>query len=265
MNNVVTIKAYNPQWPKYFSDEAELIQKILGDNLITIYHIGSTSIAGMSAKPIIDMIPVVEDIIKVDDVADSFVRLGYEAKGEGGMLFRRFFTKNDPELGFNIHVYPEGSGEIARLVKFRDWLCEHPADAQAYLDLKTQLAESFSEHRLKYTMGKEAFIAAIDKQTGYDGIRIVHALTDREWAAYHAIRLENSLSNEAVVNDNEQIHLMLHKGSDIVAFADLEFTGENGVIMHQLAAKNEFNNTGIKEIFSAEIKKWLKQQGRIKS
>src|SRR5580698_1970268 len=89
MARTIEVVPYNPEWPQMFEAEAALIKKALGDNCIAIHHIGSTSIPGLSAKPIIDILPVVKDILKVD--AKPIEALGYQAKGENGMAFRRYF------------------------------------------------------------------------------------------------------------------------------------------------------------------------------
>ena len=90
---LIEVVPYEPNWPMEFEQEAGQIKKALGDNCIEIHHIGSTSIPNLAAKPIIDMIPVVLDISKVDSANAAMQALGYEAKGEYGMLFRRYFQK----------------------------------------------------------------------------------------------------------------------------------------------------------------------------
>ena len=81
----IEVVEYDPTWPKLFELEAERIKQVLGYNCIEIHHIGSTSIPGLSAKPIIDILPVVRDIQEVDKATKVMESLGYEAKGEYGM------------------------------------------------------------------------------------------------------------------------------------------------------------------------------------
>jgi len=90
MKNIHVIP-YHSEWPQLFEIEAAKIKQALSDNCITIHHIGSTSVTGLAAKPIIDMVPVVKNITTVDSAAKKMLALGYEAKGEYGMLFRRYF------------------------------------------------------------------------------------------------------------------------------------------------------------------------------
>lgn len=141
---------YNPKWPEMFASEAELIKQALGNNCLTIHHIGSTSVPGLSAKPLIDILPVVRDIQEVDKATKSMEVLGYEAKGEHGIAFRRFFHKRKDARTHNVHIYQEGDPEISRYLKFRDWMRTHPDDAESYAKLKKELAAKFPEDILRF-------------------------------------------------------------------------------------------------------------------
>jgi GrpB-like predicted nucleotidyltransferase (UPF0157 family) len=186
--NDIEVVPYNPKWPELFAAEAKRIKQALGSNCIDIHHIGSTSVPGLSAKPIIDILPVVKDILEVDQATEAMELLGYEAKGEFGMASRRFFRKGQDIRTYHIHVFEEGDPEVGRHLKFRDWMRSHEDDARSYEKLKLELAAQFPNDRLKYALGKDAFIASMDAKDGYDGWRLVQALTDREWAAVNALR-----------------------------------------------------------------------------
>lgn len=266
----IAVVPYHPQWPEIFAKEAARIKLALGENCVEIHHVGSTAISGISAKPIIDMIPVVKDIVKVDATENAMIKLGYDAKGEAGMLFRRFFTKSDADISFNIHVYEADAGEVDRLLKFRDWMRSHPLDAQAYSDLKNELAIQFVNERLHYTMGKENFVASIDSKTGFAGCRIVKVLTDREWEAYHRIRKQEIFDlmgveydiNHPGLTDKSRDNLVLYKGSAIVGVAQLEYLDANEVALRPYAIDAPYQQQGLGKIFLTAIEKWLNQQGR---
>ncbi len=160
----IILKEYDPNWAVLFKGEAQKIKQALGDNLMTVHHIGSTAIPGIYAKPVIDMIPVVRDIEKVDNYNQSMESLGYEVRGEFGMSGRRFFVKALDEPTFNAHVWQQGSPQIERHVQFRDYMIAHPQDAQAYSDLKRDLAEKYPHDIEGYCSGKDDFVQEIDRQ-----------------------------------------------------------------------------------------------------
>ncbi|HHL2052078.1 TPA: GrpB family protein, partial [Legionella pneumophila] len=170
---LIKVVSYDSNWPVQFEQEAERIKKALGSNCIEIHHIGSTSVPDLVAKPVIDMIPVVLDISKVDGANAAIRALGYEAKGEYGIPFRRYFQKGDNRLTHHAHVFELGNPEIERHLKFRDWMRMHPKDREAYARLKQELARRYSDDITAYCLGKEDFIATIDKKAGFNGLRMV--------------------------------------------------------------------------------------------
>jgi GrpB-like predicted nucleotidyltransferase (UPF0157 family) len=100
----IEVVEYNPNWPELFETEAKRIKEALGNNCIEIHHIGSTSIPRLSAKPVIDILPVVRDIREVDKTNKAMESLGYEAKGENGIAFRRYFRKARI-IGHTMYMY----------------------------------------------------------------------------------------------------------------------------------------------------------------
>ena len=215
MTERVVIVPYDPHWPKMFEEESKKIQKALGKNCIEVHHIGSTSVPGLSAKPIIDMIPVVDDISCVDLCDDNMQQLGYEVKGEFGFFLRRFFVK---ENQFHIHVFEKGNPEIGRHMKFRDWMRMHPADRIAYEQLKLTLADKFSNDRTAYTFAKDKFVSNIDNKSGWRGYRIMKAYTDEEWESiklirekYHGVYPAYCMQKTFLTNDDKNTHIIMIK------------------------------------------------------
>ncbi len=86
----VEVTPYNKNWPLMYEEEAKKLREIFGPEIIEIYHIGSTSIDGLIAKPVIDIMPVVKDVDRVDDFNPTMIDIGYEPKGENGLPGRRF-------------------------------------------------------------------------------------------------------------------------------------------------------------------------------
>jgi GrpB-like predicted nucleotidyltransferase (UPF0157 family) len=158
---------YRLDWKVAFKHESTKIAKILGDNLLEIYHIGSTSIPGIYAKPILDILPVVRDISLVDPLNDAFKALGYEPYGELSIPQRRYFSKGGEQRSHHIHIFPQGNPNIEHNVLFRDFLIAHPAEAQRYSLLKQELAKRFFDSSQKYREGKHDFIQEIARKARF--------------------------------------------------------------------------------------------------
>jgi len=135
---VVIVTDYNSQWPDMFEVEVDKIRKIFGEELIVVHHIGSTSVPGLKAKPIIDIMPLVRDIKVVDKFNDKMIALGYETMGEFGIPERRFFQKGGDKRTHHIHVFEYGSIGAERHLAFRDFLRQHEDYAKNYGMLKAR-------------------------------------------------------------------------------------------------------------------------------
>ncbi len=160
MPNQVHVVPYNPAWKHEFECEAEKIARALGEIAVSVLHIGSTAIPGIFAKPIIDFLLEVEELVKLDDKNSSMKELGYEAMGEFGIQGRRYFRKDNASgvRTNQVHAFKAGSSEVARHLAFRDYMIAHPLEAQAYSTLKQQLAREHSDDIEAYMDGKEMFI-----------------------------------------------------------------------------------------------------------
>lgn len=159
----VDVVEYDPQWAQDFVDEADRLARVFADQLAAIYHIGGTSIPYMFAKPIIDILPVVRDIERVEFFHDALAELGYMPRGEYGIEGRRYFVRIvEGRHTHHVHVFQQGHPEIERLVLFRDFLIHHGEDAQAYAELKQRLAKKFRNDAPSYTDAKSAFIRATE-------------------------------------------------------------------------------------------------------
>jgi GrpB-like predicted nucleotidyltransferase (UPF0157 family)/8-oxo-dGTP pyrophosphatase MutT (NUDIX family) len=158
---MVKLVPYNPIWKNLFKGEAKLLGNTLGIDLDTIQHVGSTSIPGILAKPIIDIAIPVDDL----EIAEKWVKplseVGYWYKGkQTNMPDRRFFAKG-PEDNRTIYLHIVNRNEYNRMIKFRDALIGDVALANEYSNLKKQLTESLSKNREKYTSSKNDFIQKI--------------------------------------------------------------------------------------------------------
>ena len=154
----VIIVAYDPAWAARFREEASRIASVFGGGLLSIHHIGSTSVPGMSAKPIIDIMPVVRDISKVETFNEGMIQLGYTPMGEYGITGRRHFVKGADPRTHHVHSYQPDNPEVKRHLDFRDYLIAHEDEARQYAELKARLAEQHRYDLEAYTQGKATFI-----------------------------------------------------------------------------------------------------------
>ena len=123
-------------------------------------HIGSTAIPGLVAKPIIDILIVVDDINKLDALNPLFEKEGYECWGEDGITGRRFFCKKDDSV--HVHAFDNQQRDIIEgLVSFYDYLKDNPEVARQYGDLKIKLAKKYPDNIKKYRRGKAIFTKEI--------------------------------------------------------------------------------------------------------
>ena len=160
----VTVVDYDPGWPAQFEMESDRLRKVLGDEILSSEHIGSTSIPGMCAKPVIDILLVVRDIRRIDRFNESMHSLGYMAKGEFGIPGRRFFLRGIPLRTHHVHMFQSGSPEIQRHRDFRDYLTAHPEVARRYCELKRELASRHEFDIDAYCQGKDEFMKSVEKK-----------------------------------------------------------------------------------------------------
>ncbi|MFP3389542.1 GrpB family protein [Brevibacillus sp. SIMBA_040] len=159
----MTVTLYDETWVHQFFQEAKILRELFGEELIDIHHIGSTAIPGLKAKPIIDMLPVVKDIVRIDTYNEAMRQLGYVPRGEFGLEGRRYFPKGGDNRTHHVHVYQTGHPAIARHLAFRDYLRAHPEVAKAYGALKEGLALRYPYDPAAYVNGKEAWVLAAEK------------------------------------------------------------------------------------------------------
>lgn len=171
----VTLCDYDPQWPEDYRREAERLSNATGGppgasgaRIKEIAHIGSTSVPGMMAKPMIDMMVGLHTLADVPDLIPILTALGYEYKGEFGIPDRHFFTLGNPTT-HHVHMVYHG-GPFWRLnLLFRDHLRQNPHEASAYVALKRELAAKYANNRESYTKGKDAFIRSMLHRAGWRG------------------------------------------------------------------------------------------------
>lgn len=164
MRQHITVTEYDPLWPQKFQAESRLIRGILADNCLAIYHIGSTAVPGLAAKPIIDIMAVVKSLVQVDDAAEDFSQIGYEYLGEFGIAGRRYLRKGGEERTHQIHIFQADDwANIGRHLAFRDYMRSHEKERAEYAKIKTELAQRFPYDIDGYCDGKEHFVREMER------------------------------------------------------------------------------------------------------
>jgi GrpB-like predicted nucleotidyltransferase (UPF0157 family) len=160
LSGSILLVAYDPTWPDRFEHEAETIRRALGEKALRIEHVGSTSVPGLPAKPIIDGLLVVAASANETEYAASLEGAGYKLHvREPGWYEHRMFK--GPENDVNLHVFSVGCPEIARMLAFRDWLRTNEADRELYARSKRTLAEQEWKYTQNYADAKTPVIEEI--------------------------------------------------------------------------------------------------------
>lgn len=151
----VLLVPWTPEWAAQYASAAAEVTSLLGDNLLAIHHIGSTAIPHMPAKPTIDVLAVVTNIMRVDRAEQSLLEAGWQPRGENGIAGRRYFRKGSDALHtHHLHIYPPGHAQIERQLRFVAYLSSHPEEAERYATCKQKLAAEHPFDPVSYTEGK---------------------------------------------------------------------------------------------------------------
>ncbi len=165
MNRHVIVTEYDEKWPRLYAEEANRIKNIFQPVPIQLHHIGSTSVEGLSAKPIIDILGEIEDLGQADSKNHELELKGYSAKGENGIKGRRYFVKQDGLYhSVHLHIFRTESDDVLRHLAFRDFLNTHPDIAAFYGNLKEELAAAYPDDIDSYIAGKNAAVKKIETE-----------------------------------------------------------------------------------------------------
>jgi GrpB-like predicted nucleotidyltransferase (UPF0157 family) len=157
---VVRLAPYAIEWQRCFEEERVLLHAAIGQYVLDIQHVGSTSIPGMIAKPIIDIGIAVTSFEEARVCIRPIERLGYVYRGEHRIPQRHYFVKGDSRT-HQIHINEIDSRAWENLVLFRDTLIQHPRLAEEYAALKVDLAQRHPTDREAYLDGKAPFIERV--------------------------------------------------------------------------------------------------------
>ncbi|HCN61677.1 MULTISPECIES: GrpB family protein [Mammaliicoccus] len=159
----VRLSEYDPKWSKSFENECDAMREIFGDEIVRFEHFGSTSVLGMKAKPVVDMMILVKDINEIDNFNDQLELLGYDVAGEWGIEGRRLLRKGGDNRSHHIHIYQQDHPEIYRHLVMRDYLKEHSEEVKSYSDFKEKLANKYDE-TIEYSKAKKEFVSQLEQR-----------------------------------------------------------------------------------------------------
>ena len=154
-------------WHQLFEEEKARLQSAIGENVFAIEHIGSTSICGISAKPILDIAVAVEKYADGEKCIKPLDDLGYEYRGAHGIAGRHYFVKGELRT-HHLHLVEINSDFWRSHLLFRDYLRENPTIAKEYDNLKKDLAKKYAENRDAYLEGKAGFIENVLSAAGFE-------------------------------------------------------------------------------------------------
>jgi GrpB-like predicted nucleotidyltransferase (UPF0157 family) len=162
----VEVVPYNPEWKTIFEKEKQLLESFFIPAEVEVHHMGSTSVPGLSAKPIIDIMLAADSLELVEKATPAIESAGYAAKGENGIPGRRYFQKHD-ENGIrkvHLHSFEKGSHQVYRHIVFRDYLRAHPSEASKYAAVKELAAQKYEYDIDSYIAEKSSIVIEIEQK-----------------------------------------------------------------------------------------------------
>jgi GrpB-like predicted nucleotidyltransferase (UPF0157 family) len=157
----VLLAEYDPRWPERFELEAAAIRRELGDQVVQLEHVGSTSVPGLAAKPIIDIALAVPDPVDEDAFVPGLDRAGYQLVIREPDWHEHRLLRMRPHDDVNLHVFGPGCPEIERYLRFRAHLRADAADRQLYEETKRRLAGQRWAYLMQYAEAKTEVIEEI--------------------------------------------------------------------------------------------------------
>jgi len=166
LDGQVLIVDYDPAWVDAFEREARRIRMLLAERAMRIEHVGSTAVPGLPAKPIVDMLLVVNDSSDEPPYVPALEAAGYRLRvREPDWYAHRMFKGTDTDI--NLHTFSAGCREIDRMLGFRDWLRANPSDRDLYARIKLDLARRQWRYVQSYADAKDAVIGDIMTRAGF--------------------------------------------------------------------------------------------------
>jgi GrpB-like predicted nucleotidyltransferase (UPF0157 family) len=177
ITSTVTVVDYDPSWPSIFETLKSRVLQALDSVAVSVEHVGSTSVPGLAAKPIIDMDVVVTSIADVTMAIERLSTIGYVHRGDLGIEGREAFCSPSGLPTHHLYVCVQGAVALANHLTVRNYLRQSPTAARTYGMLKKRLAETFPTDMDKYIQGKTDFLVGILRESGFPG-HVLTAISD---------------------------------------------------------------------------------------
>ncbi|WP_410618963.1 GrpB family protein [Amycolatopsis sp. cmx-8-4] len=228
LDSTVTLVDYDPEWPKAFEREAERIRGVLGEQVLALEHVGSTSVPGLCAKPCVDIYLEVPDSDDESAYVPALEGVGYrlvirEPDWEKHRCFK------GPDTNINLHTYSPGNGQAARYRLFRDRLRSHPEERELYAAKKRELAAREWKYIQNYADAKTEVVEEIlararaEQYDGYSeayaehaGKSVTNALYDRPAIVELAGDVEGKRVLDVGCAAGHLSALLAERGADVV-------------------------------------------------
>jgi len=177
-SNDLVVSDYSPEWPRSFESLKEIYEHALGDVILDIYHVGSTSVVGLAAKPVIDIDLVIRDRTVLSQVISGLAALGYEHRGDLGIPDREAFGRTSDQVPYdgprrvwpkhNLYCCHRGCVPLKNHLALRDYLRDHPEKAREYGELKKRFVTEANGDIDRYVELKTPFILGVLWEMGLD-------------------------------------------------------------------------------------------------
>ena len=161
----IEIRAYDPEWPKLYACEETRIRSVLGERVVRIEHVGSTSVPGLPAKSIIDIALEVPDSAKEDLYVPDLEAAAYRLSIREPEWYEHRLFKG-PDTDVNVHVFSTGCEEVETMLRFRDHLRENASDRELYAKAKRELAARDWKYLQQYADAKSEVVRGILARAG---------------------------------------------------------------------------------------------------
>lgn len=162
-----SVQDYDPNWVTQYETEEKVLKQALGNNMLSVEHIGSTSVPGLAGKPLIDILAVVQNIEEADGFEPALSSLGYHFLGQYVMEGSRLYVKEkDNTRLVNLHFYYQGHKHIGEMIGLRNYFRSHPEVVKEYSQLKFDLVEKYPDDYGSYRMYKDEWMNELKAKLG---------------------------------------------------------------------------------------------------